>query len=268
MPEIKTEELYDRLKIGEKTDSNSRHTDFQKKNEKTVTSPIEKPLKGKGLRFFDSIMESGPFVQKAVKFTAIGAAIGFALALLFPPLGIAVMTISAIVGVTTIGAKVTHSYTNTKAENIYNTDNTETRSKIRSDVVRELRDEKLSKEEIKQQQKKNGIKDDSKQNIETFTKGTRRTVEDTIGNAIKNRRINDQKLSFNSMVKDGWADISCEVRRSAINTNESRLAMFTEPLNSLNPNIKQYVTASKPKAQQKEAQSANQNMTMRRRNKL
>lgn len=146
------------------------------------------------------IEKSDSFIKKAVKFTAIGIVVGLAISLLFPPLGVAIMAISAIAGVAAIGAKVAHSYTNTKEENSYNKESTENKTKILRDIVRELMGKKLSKEEIKQHEEKNDIRDDSKQNIKTFTGVTRKKVEDTIGNVIKKGMINDQKLPFDSML--------------------------------------------------------------------
>ncbi|MEJ5049339.1 hypothetical protein WH221_05835 [Chryseobacterium culicis] len=207
------------------TSSNAKqeNTDFIDENTKTGSSEIEKPQKGKGIRFLDSIVESGSFIKQALKSTAIGVAAGFAFSLLFPPLGIAIMAISAIAGVAAIGTKVAYSYAKTKAENSSPKESTETKAEILREITRTLMEEKLSKnkEEIKQQEKKNGI-------------------------------------------KNGEADNSRELRKSVINTNESGLAVFTKPLNSLNPDIKQNATASKSKTQQKETQSAQKNTGMRR----
>ncbi|WP_336703023.1 hypothetical protein [Chryseobacterium indologenes] len=272
MPKTENEELNEHLENVKKTGSHAKQTDFhdnidsRNENEKKRSSPIEKPQKGRGLRFLDSVAKNGSFIKKALKATGIGLAVGFGLALLFPPLGIAVMAISAIAGVAAIGGKVAYSYAKAKEENRNHKESTEPKAEILREIVKELMEEKLSKdkEETQQQEKKNGSKDDLKKNGETFTGGTIRKVEDVTENVIKNERSNNQKLSFDSTVNNKEVNNSHEVRKSAINTNESGLAMFTRPLNSPNPNIKQAATASKPKVQQKETQSAGKNMGMRR----
>ncbi|MCP1299640.1 hypothetical protein NK356_10715 [Chryseobacterium sp. S0630] len=205
------------------------NTDFINENAKTDSSQIEKPKKGRGLRFLDSIAENGSFIKKALKSTGIGLAVGLGLALLFPPLGIAVMAISAIAGVAAIGGKVAYSYAKSNAESRKNNEITEPKAEILREIVKELMEEKLSnnKEETQTQEKKNSSKEDLKQNSET-----------------DNRR---------------------EIRKSVIkNTNKSGLAMFTKPLNSPNPNIKQDASPSKSKVQQKEAQTASRSTGLRR----
>ncbi|MDR4951000.1 hypothetical protein REB14_02240 [Chryseobacterium sp. ES2] len=235
MPKTENEELNEHLENVKKTGSHAKQTDFhdnidsRNENEKKRSSPIEKPQKGRGLRFLDSVAKNGSFIKKALKATGIGLAVGFGLALLFPPLGIAVMAISAIAGVAAIGGKVAYSYAKAKEENRNHKESTEPKAEILREIVKELMEEKLSKdkEETQQQEKKNGSKDDLKQYNET-----------------DNRR---------------------EAGKSAIkNTNESGLAMFTKPLNSPNPDMKQSAAASKPKVQQKETQSTGKNMGMRR----
>lgn len=258
MSKIETQELYDRLKNEKKIESNSKYANLQ--NKKAVFPPIENSLKVRGLRFLDSIMDSGPFLQKTVKFTGIGATIGLALSILFPPLGIAVMTVSALAGITMIGAKVAHSYINTKGGNIDNRESNETKTKILNSIVKELMEEKLSKAEIKHEGKKNGIKEDSNQSNKNHTEHSKRIVENT----RKNRSGNDYKLPFNSYIKEDGTDISSKVTESAINANEYRLRMFNKPLISFNSNIKQDdVTTSKLKKQQKETQNAKENIKIR-----
>ncbi|WP_223605530.1 hypothetical protein [Chryseobacterium sp. OSA05B] len=272
MPQKETEELHERLEKMKKTNSNAKQTDWQEntdfinKNGKTSSSQRENPQKGKGLRFLDAIMENGSFIKKALKSTAIGLVAGFALALLFPPLGIAIMAISAIAGIAAIGAKVAHNYNKTKAENNYNKENTETKAEIFTEIIRELKEEKFSKkEQMKQQEKNNGIEDDLEQNIEILTGSTRKKVrEDITENMIKIGMEKGQKLSFDSIVRNVGTDHSLELRKSVIkNTNESGLTVFTKPLNSPDPNIKRDAKAPQSKAQ-KEMQSVNRNMGITR----
>lgn len=237
MPQTETEELYNRLDNLKETNSNSKQADLQdnsdfiQKNVNTGTSQIQKPIKERGLQFFDSLKGSGVFVKKDIKNTMIGIGIGFVIAMLFPPVGIAVMAVSTIVGATVIGTKLTR-HSNTKAENNYPKEKTG----ILSNIIKELMGEKFSKE--KQQEKKNGIKEDFKQNTETFTGGISRKVEN--GNVIKNDGANNSHEAIKSMLNNG-----------------SKLAMFTKPLNSLNPNIKLDNIVPNPKVQQKGIQSVN-----------
>lgn len=271
MHQSENEKLYRHLENIKRTSSHTKQTDshenidFISENANTPSSQIEKPEKGRGLRFLDSIAKNGSFIKKALKSTGIGLAVGLGLALLFPPLGIAVMAISSIAGVAAIGGKVAYSYAKSNAESREN-NNSEPKAEILREIVKELMEEKLSKnkEETQQQEKKNGSKDDLEKNGEKFTGSTIRKVEDLTENVIKNERSNNQKLSFDSTVNNREVDNSYEVRKSAINTNESGLAMFTIPLNSPNPNIKQAATTSKPKVQKKETQSAGKDMGMRR----
>lgn len=150
---IKETELYDLLNSVINTSSNTEQensknsTDSIKKDEKAGISETP-PLKGKGLLFLDSIMENSPFIQNVVKFTAVGAAMGYVLSSFFPPLGIAIMVISAIGSIVAIGAKAAQHYGSTKAENSYNKELTETKDKILSDILRELLGKKLSKTEM------------------------------------------------------------------------------------------------------------------------
>lgn len=203
MPKTETEELHERLEKVKKAPSNAKqhihlkeNTDSVNESEKTRTSHIVSFQKGRSLRFLNSIAGNNSFIIKTLKSTTIGLAVGLALSLLFPPLGIAILAISAMASIAAIGAKIAYTYAKTKGENNDNKD----------------------KEEIKQQDKKNSIANESKQNIE----------------ALKNIETKN----------------SHEVRKSAINANEFDLKVFTKPLNSSNPNIKREATASKPKAQQ------------------
>ncbi|MDR4894330.1 MULTISPECIES: hypothetical protein [unclassified Chryseobacterium] len=273
MPQTETEELHERP---EKAKNNRSHTqqtdkhestDFKNKNAETDTSPVEKPKKGKA-NFLHSIMANGSSIKGTLKTTAIGLAAGFALGMLFPPLGLAVMAISAIAGVIAIGVKVKQIYNKTKAynrtrpENSYNEEHTEAKSEILREIVRELVKEKLSqdKEESKQQDKKNGVEEDFQHNMETLAGSTRKKAEHIPENGIKKGVDNDPKLSFNSRTKNAGTDHN---RKPSTPMNESRMAMFTQPLNSPHPNIKRGNTASKPKAQ-RETQSVHKNMGMRR----
>lgn len=273
MPQTETEELHERL---EKAKNNRSHTqqtnkhestDFKNKNAETDTSPVEKPKKGKA-NFLHSIMANGSSIKGTLKTTAIGLAAGFALGMLFPPLGLALMAISAIAGAFAIGAKVkqvydkTKEYNRTRPENSYNEEHTEAKAEILREIVRELMKEKLSqdKEESKQQDKKNGVEADSQHNIETLTGSTRKKAEHTPENGIKKGVDNDPKLPFDSRTKNTGTDHN---RKPATPMNESRMARFTQPLNSPNPGIKRANTTSKSKAQQ-ETQSAHKNMGMRR----
>ncbi|MCC3217668.1 hypothetical protein LIV57_20600 [Chryseobacterium sp. X308] len=264
MPQTEAEELHKRLEKETHAHAQQKHlnenTDLKNENKKKDIPLTEESRKRRGL--LNSVSENASFIKKTLKTTAIGLAAGFALGLLFPPLGIAVMAISAIAGAIAVGAKVSNSYDKTKAKNTYSEENTDAKVEILREIVRELMEEKLSKdkEEIKQQDKKNGIEDDSKQNIETLTGNSRRKAENITGNVIKNATDNDPKLPFDSRTKNAGTDHS---RKSATHTNESRLAMFTKPLNRLNPDIKQHAQASKPKVQQ-ETQSISKNMGMRR----
>ncbi|MGE8512002.1 MAG: hypothetical protein ACN6N7_04815, partial [Chryseobacterium culicis] len=147
--ETETEELHERPDKAKKTHSHiqqtDRHenTDFKNENSKTTTSPVEKPKKERA-NFPDSIMAKGSSIKKTLKTTALGLAAGFALGMLFPPLGLAVMAISAIAGAIAIGVKVKQIYNKTKAynrtrpENSYNEEHTEAKSEILREIVREL----------------------------------------------------------------------------------------------------------------------------------
>lgn len=272
MPQTETEELHERLEKAKKNRSHTqqadRHesTDFKNKNAETDTSPVEKQKKGRA-NFPNSIMADGSSIKSTLKTTAIGLAAGFALGMLFPPLGIAVMAIAAIAGTIAIGAKVkqiydkTKEYNRTRPENSYNEQHTEAKSEILREIVWELMKEKLSqdKEEGKQQDKKNGVEEDSQHNIETLAGSTRKKAEHTPENGIKKGMDNDPKLPFDSRTKNTGTDHN---RKSATHMNESRMAMFTQPLNSPNPNIKRGNTTSKSKVQQ-ETQSTHKNMGMR-----
>ncbi len=267
MPQTETEGLHERPEKAKKTHSHTQQTDEHENNAKTGTSQVETPKKGRA-DFPDSIMAKGPSIKKTLKTTALGLAAGFALGMLFPPLGLAVMAISAIAGAIAIGVKVkqiydkTKAYNRTRPENSYNEEHTEAKSEILREIVQELMKEKLSqdKEESKQQDKKNGVEEDSQHNMETLAGSTRKKAEHIPENGIKKGVDNAPKLSFNSRTKNAGTDHS---RKPSTPMNESRMAMFTQPLNSPHPNIKRGNTASKPKAQ-RETQSAHKNMGMRR----
>ena len=240
MPEI--DELSEQLDVSQnlnlKQATFQKNADFINGSIKLDASKMEKPLKSRGMFFLDSMMKSSPFIQKAVKYTAIGIALGFALALLFPPLGIVIMATSVVAGATVAGAKAVHGYANAKEKNNYN---------------RELMEQKLTKEEIQQPEKEMDNKD-SKQGIETLIENPRKEVENSI---IKRRMVNDLRLPFSPMIDNNMAKNSDEVKNS-IENNNSRLAMFRKPLNSL-INTKSDATYSSPKQdiQQKQTQSAN-----------
>lgn len=264
MPQREAEELHKRLEKEAHAHAQQKNlnenTDLKNENEKKDIPPTEESRKGRG--FLNSVSKNASFIKKSLKYSAIGLAAGFAVGLFFPPLGIAVMAISAIAGSITIGTKITHSFNNSKPDKIYTQENTETKAEILREIVRELMEEKLSKdkEEIKQHDKKNGIEDNLKQDIERLTGGPERKTENTTGNGIENRMVRDQKLPFDTNAKNVGTG---NRRKSTTHTDESRLAMFTKPLNRLNPDIKQHAQASKPKVQQ-ETQSISKNMGMRR----
>ncbi|SIR72457.1 MULTISPECIES: hypothetical protein [unclassified Chryseobacterium] len=204
MPYKETEELHEHFE--EEQTHLQENTDFLNENTNATDVPIEKNKEGKGLRFLNSIGESGSFIKKTLKPTAIGIVAGFALSLLFPPLGIAVMAISAIAGGAAIGAKVADSYAKTKDENNYTKENSETKDEVHREIMREQMEESLLKD----------------------------------------------KGNFEQQDKN----------KSSANTNESELAMYTKPLNVLNPNIIRETSALPPKAQQ-EKHSVNKNVGIR-----
>lgn len=84
------------------------------------------------------MFESLPLIHKAAKFAAIGLVIGLGASILFPPFGIAIIAISAIVSATGIAAKLAHTYLNMKREGMYSKGGIETNGETLSEIFRDL----------------------------------------------------------------------------------------------------------------------------------
>ncbi|THV57560.1 hypothetical protein [Chryseobacterium candidae] len=149
-----------------------QNTDLINENKDTDDVLIEKNEEEKRLRILNTIGESSSFIQKSLKPISIGLAAGFALSILFPPLGIAVMAISAIAGVSAIGAKVSYSYAKTKDENNYTKENSETKAEVLREIMSEQMEESLSEDNrnVEQRNKNNSSANTNESALSMYTK--------------------------------------------------------------------------------------------------